>query len=151
MFTCGLGTDQQTYCWGLNNRGQAGQSTGHAFSSPVPVAEAPVFQQLVAGNAHVCGLTVAAEAYCWGENLDGQLGNGEQTGFDPNPTPRPVAGGLRFVSITADGNHTCGLTAEGALYCWGWNKFGQVGDGTAQSAHAAHRHVRVLPVRVVDP
>src|SRR4029450_6082726 len=40
-----------------------------------------------------------------------------------------------FVSLVAGGEHTCGLTDEGAAFCWGSNRFGQLGDGS-MTAHA---------------
>src|SRR5207253_10285641 len=35
--------------------------------------------------------------------------------------PIAVSGGLHFRSISAGLNHTCGVTLEGTLYCWGYN------------------------------
>jgi alpha-tubulin suppressor-like RCC1 family protein len=46
---------------------------------------------------------VAGAAWCWGSN---------------DPTPKPVAGGLAFVSISAGGSD-CGVTITGDGYCWG--------------------------------
>jgi alpha-tubulin suppressor-like RCC1 family protein len=46
----------------------------------------------------------------------------------------------RFVQIAVGGNHTCAVTSGGLIYCWGYNGFGQLGDGTTQN-HS-------LPVRV---
>jgi alpha-tubulin suppressor-like RCC1 family protein len=43
-------------------------------------------------------------------------------------------------AIAAGGSHNCALTSAGAVECWGWNKFGQLGDGT--------RITRVRPVAV---
>jgi alpha-tubulin suppressor-like RCC1 family protein len=51
-----------------------------------------------------------------------------------------VQGGLRFRSIYAGGALTCGVTTEGAEYCWRLNQDGQLGDGTRES--------RSAPVRV---
>src|SRR5439155_23888382 len=60
-----------------------------------------------------------------------QLGNGDAAA---GPFPVAVAGGLRFTAVTAGDSHSCGLTASGAAYCWGYNGsysgFGPLGDGS---------------------
>jgi alpha-tubulin suppressor-like RCC1 family protein len=82
-----------------------------------------------AGDGHTCGLTTRGAAYCWGNNFDGELGDGTMTDSNANG-PQAVIGGLRFASISAGDDHTCGLTTRGAAYCWGDNSDGELGDGT---------------------
>lgn len=78
---------------------------------------------------YTCGLEAQTGlAYCWGDNHSGALGIGEVDGSD---TPVPVGGGLRFRSLSVGDYGNCAIEAVTALaYCWGWNGFGNLGDGT---------------------
>jgi alpha-tubulin suppressor-like RCC1 family protein len=86
------------------------------------------FKQLSAGAYHTCGLTTDSTAYCWGSNDSLQIGD-SSTDATPRLTPAPVAGGLKFTTISAGGFHTCGVSG-GKAYCWGYAKYGELGDGT---------------------
>jgi alpha-tubulin suppressor-like RCC1 family protein len=100
------------------------------------------FTSLAAGYIHTCGLTPAGAAYCWGDNEFGQLGDGTTTDrLTPTPVATPV--GVRFASLDAGWIHSCGLTPEGAAYCWGENSDGTIGDGTTTN--------RLIPTAVTMP
>lgn len=119
-------------------------------SSPTPLQVTGVsFASLSAGAMHTCGLDNSGTAYCWGDNLHGQLGyattemcgdSGTNTVIDPcATTPHPVVTQLRFVSLALGFFHTCGLTADGSVYCWGQNDHGQLGDGTTTDRGSSTR------------
>ncbi len=138
--TCGVTTGGNVYCWGWNEWGQLGDGTTSNRTTPVPVSGGLSFASVIAGNRHTCGATTGGSAYCWGANDNGQLGDGEL--YDFITIPVAVSGGLSFASLTAGGGHTCGLTTAGSVYCWGWNLWGQLGDGTTIE-------YRTTPVRLV--
>ena len=61
-----------------------------------------------------CALDLDSLGYCW----------------DPgHQVAAPVPAELRFASLTVGYFHYCGVTAEGAGYCWGRNSHGQLGAG----------------------
>jgi alpha-tubulin suppressor-like RCC1 family protein len=103
----------------------------------------PVLVAIAAGLQHTCGLTNTGAAYCWGFNDSGQLGTGSST--QPSiALPVPVTGGHSFSVLTAGMAHTCGITTDGAAYCWGNNDFGQLGGGDTTSTHPSSVPVAVL-------
>lgn len=130
--TCGLTTIGDVYCWGYNSNGQLGTGAATPWPSqhptPLPIVGSRTFQAVRAGFQHTCGLTTTGNAYCWGLNQHGQLGTGTAT--TQEPTPLLVTGGHTFMSVSAGGNHTCGVTTAGDAYCWGYNGLGELGTGS---------------------
>jgi len=85
-------------------------------------------------GSHTCA-TTSGGTYCWGYGGDGQLGDGLGT-FTSDSVARLVSGGLTFTQVSAGGAHTCGLTAGGAAYCWGYNGYGQLGNNSTTRSDA---------------
>jgi len=147
--TCGLTSGGAAYCWGWNADGQLGTGDTTQHLTPVAVAGGLTFASLTAGAHQTCGVTSGGAAYCWGRNDNGQLGStatmSQCTEGGPllscSKVPVAVAGGLTFASLATGDPQTCGVTTGGAAYCWGYNAFGQLGDGTNQS--------RTTPVAVL--
>ena len=119
---CGLGLDGVTYCWWLWIQ----------RTSPTPIGGPDLEFVGETAGGHFCGLDAEGRAYCWGANGLGQLGNG--TFQDSYDVAVPVAGDLRFSSITAGDQYTCGMTFDSEVYCWGMGALGigtREGDGVA--------------------
>lgn len=98
------------------------------------------FTAVSAGPFHNTCATGPLGAFCWGyEGFAGNLGTGAL--LEAATTPVGVLGGERFVAISAGDGYACGLTAEGAPYCWGTAVAGRLGEGSVDS-------VRPRPVAV---
>ncbi|HXV86748.1 MAG TPA: hypothetical protein VD793_08625, partial [Gemmatimonadales bacterium] len=128
---CGLTTGGTAHCWGWNGNGEFGN--GDTFKedyiwNPTAAAGGFTFSSLDAGGYFTCGLTPAGKAYCWGSNFFGQVGSPPTPPWDV-VSPVEVAGGLTFSAISVGRYHTCGRTTGGAVYCWGLNNAGQLGNG----------------------
>lgn len=128
---CGIAASGATYCWGGDLFGELGNGTTMAGSTaPVLVAGALAFTAVTAGRSHTCGLTADGRAYCWGANFAGQLGKGPADTAGAL-TPVAIAADLRFISLSAAFDNTCGVTTAGTPLCWGDNQWGQLGNGSA--------------------
>ena len=139
--SCGVTTAGKAYCWGYNAFGELGDGTYGNMPSmtPVPVAGGLTFASVSAGYISTCGVTTVGTAYCWGNSGYGKLGIDSVTmanscslyvgAREICPTPLPVAGGHTFKMVSAAGFHACGVTTDGAAYCWGDGTSGQLGDG----------------------
>lgn len=128
-FTCAIDGSRNTYCWGANTTGQLGNGSTTASTTPTLQNASPQeFVAITAGEEHACGITSWGSAYCWGYNNVGQLGLGNRATFSVT-TPTAVTGGITFSNISAGRDHTCGVSASGASYCWGQNGDGELGIG----------------------
>jgi len=84
--------------------------------------------QISSNSNSNCAISAAKQAYCWGWNSDGQLGDGTQIKRS-TPTPVDTSGvlsGKKISQISTD-THTCALTTDNGIYCWGDNAQGQLG------------------------
>jgi alpha-tubulin suppressor-like RCC1 family protein len=158
LTTCGIATDDLTYCWGQTFLGQTGTGlaspTQNLVTTPTRVVTLEQFVQLALGVQHACALTADGRAFCWGNNNYGQLGatttvicgNPAQNTVlaDCSKTPIAVNTALRFTALTAGFFHTCGLVANGDVYCWGYNAYGQLGAGDTQAKSGL---VKVISLR----
>lgn len=145
--TCGVTTTGSGYCWGsgyLGKLGGGGAATetqcdlAPCSFSPQQVVGGHAFTSMTAGVAHACAVTAAGAAYCWGSNATGQLGStGTDSSAVPVPVDDPSTGPVTWERLSAGWRHTCGVTTDGAAYCWGEDEFGALGTGTASGQQFA--------------
>lgn len=98
---------------------------------------------VVLGGSHACVIRPDSTVACWGDNFSGQLGIGKFTqhafvpdrGFvSPQIFPTTVAGLANVKKIAAQYGFTCALIEDGTVKCWGYNKVGSLGNGTADNS-----------------
>ena len=126
---CALFTSGAVKCWGNNVAGQLGDgtTTGRAAPTQVSGLNAGVVQ-ITAGNSHTCAKLSTGALVCWGQNAYGQLGDGTST---TRTTPTAVPGLTSLVTqVSAGDYHTCAVLDTGSATCWGYNLYGQLGNGT---------------------
>jgi alpha-tubulin suppressor-like RCC1 family protein len=127
LHTCAV-SEGKVYCWGDNSAGQLGTGNKTAANrASTTVSGIDNAEQVTAGAQHSCALLADGSVECWGENGRGQLGEGSTTDFT-----RPVAAEdlpEAAIGLCAGAQHSCALGESGAVYCWGDNTTGQLGNG----------------------
>jgi len=126
--TCALTAAGDAYCWGDNYAGQVGAAALGVITTPTLVSGGFTFSFLKAGPDRTCGIVRGTGTLrCWGNTF----------GIVPDSIAAPafVAVSMHNVAATTFVD-LCGVTAAGAVYCWGDNRYGQlgVGDSTNRAA-----------------
>lgn len=131
---CAVRSDHTLWCWGANGDGQLGRGTIGTSASTMQqvVALGTGVAMAAPGEYHTCALRTDGTAWCWGRNFNGQLGNDTATSsltpvqvkLDADRTLGDVAW------ISAGEAQSCAVTTSGAVFCWGANWNGRLGDGT---------------------
>ncbi len=136
--TCAVTVGGSVYCWGDNTYGQLGNNSIKNSTTPVKVINGnnvfddfPAVKNISLGMYHTCAVTKSEDLYCWGRNDYYQLGSGDNNN---KLYPTKVIGEngdsfLNILSVSAGDNHTCAITKDGNLYCFGKNDYYQLGTG----------------------
>jgi len=125
-----------------------------ALGSPVAAAgaaDSPVVG-LSAGDNHTCAVSDSGLVRCWGDNSFGQLGNPDYDATD-HPVDVPMPGDARIVQVAAGAFHTCALSNDARVFCWGYNGWGSLGIGSftneATPQFVTLAPTTAVPVRIV--
>ncbi|WPB82003.1 hypothetical protein KYC5002_23175 [Archangium violaceum] len=133
-----LKRDGTVWTWGYNGYGQLGDGTATARYLPVNVPGISGVKLAVGGYYYTAVLKQDGTVWGWGDNYMGQLGDGTKT---QRRTPVQVSGLGNITAITAGCNGTTlAVKQGGTVWAWGWNAYGQIGDGTTTE--------RLSPVQV---
>jgi alpha-tubulin suppressor-like RCC1 family protein len=126
--SCARLADGTLRCWGDNEYGRLGNGTTTDSFVPVTVTGISTANALAPGSNHTCTALADGTLRCWGRNSLGALGDGTTT---DSSTPVTVLEISTATSIApgGSGHHACARLADGTLRCWGYNPWGQLGNG----------------------
>jgi cysteine-rich repeat protein len=138
--TCALLESGAVRCWGGALYGQTGHSNTVTIGDnelasaggDIKVDAMLKSTQITAGEYFSCALLEGGKIRCWGYGLNGTLGYGNSNNIGDNEFPSvagPVNLGLDALAIAAGRRHTCALTTNKSVRCWGLNANGQLGYG----------------------
>jgi alpha-tubulin suppressor-like RCC1 family protein len=142
---CALLTSGGVDCWGAGGNGELGDGSFSDSATPVPV-EGVGGTDTLGGVASLTGSTdtlcarlATGKVDCWGDGFFGELGNGvfyNGQGNHGSATPVQVDGlggsGVlgSVASLAGSVNSFCAVLASGAVDCWGYGYYGDLGNGS---------------------
>jgi alpha-tubulin suppressor-like RCC1 family protein len=120
------------YCWGADYDGQLGDGvmSSNGVSTPGLVGLAGRVTDLAIQDSHGCAVVQGGTVECWGHNVYGEIGSTTVAMGDYALSPVGVQGlPTTATSVVTGSFHTCALLTDGTIWCWGWESFGQLGNG----------------------
>ena len=92
------------------------------------------FIEIAGGSTHSLALKNNGTVWAWGKNTFGQLGyrtkrSGIALSMISSTTPAQVSGLSDMTAIAAGGSNSMALKSDGTVWAWGFNEYGQLGDG----------------------
>ena len=122
------------WAWGDNWAGQLGDGTTTQRKVPIQVSGLTGITQVSGGVYFSMALKSNGTVWAWGASWNGQLGNGTTSYNSSDYTPTQISTLSGIVDIFAgtdeDDASALAVDGNGALWAWGGNYFGQLGDGS---------------------
>jgi alpha-tubulin suppressor-like RCC1 family protein len=140
-----LSADGKVWAWGHGTSGQLGNGGAQSLTYPVRVTKSDGtdligVKAIAAGLYHSVALTSDGKVWAWGRNDRGQLGTGN-TQWKYRATQVTALSDIVAISVAAGGYSSLALDDDGAVWTWGDNQYGQLGDCTSTP-------MRTTPVQV---
>ncbi len=138
---CVVEHDGTVWCAGDNGGQQIGSGSSSSAFVQISDATGPIGDAVAvaAGDAHSCAIRAGGTVWCWGTGGDGQLGNNSNNS-SATAVQVVTSGGqplANVVEIAAADRFVCARDMAGAVWCWGKNSDGQLGDGTLNGRSTA--------------
>ena len=166
--TCAILDNGAVSCWGRGSGGQLGNGATSDIFTPTLTSSLGTGRTAVAlssGAYHTCAILDNGDVSCWGMGFNGRLGNGGTsdkltptltsslgTGRTAALSERDFDGDGTFnifqahsnldyreSTLSSKGIHTCAILDNGAVSCWGYGYFGQLGNGGTSNKNT-HAH-----------
>ena len=148
--TLAIKTDGSIWAWGNNDYGQLGNgtTTGYGVANPTPsqIGAATNWASVSAGNGYTLAIKDDGSLWGWGHNNYGLVAGGFIGTESSNYIPVQIDTDTDWSSVSAFSNHTMAIKTNGSLWAWGYNKSGQLGDGTTDDRNTP---VKILPIDTV--
>jgi alpha-tubulin suppressor-like RCC1 family protein len=127
-----VASDGTVWAWGNNDYGQLGDGTNISRARGIQVAglAGRTITSVSAGAYHSLAVDSDGTVWAWGDNRYGELGIGTMSG-EAFPTQVTGLPGTPITSVSASAFHSVAVAADGTLWSWGDNRFGELGDGTS--------------------
>ena len=133
--TLAIKTDGTLWAWGRSAEGELGLGQAAADAQhidvPTQVGSASDWVEVVCGQNYTLARKGDGTLWAWGRNTDGQLGLGDAAVGTDCVEPTAVTTTLAASSLAAGDTFALALTDAGALWSWGSNNSGELGDGRA--------------------
>ncbi len=120
-------------CWGWNVLARVGDGTTENRPTPVTLAGLGDVAEVYSGPFAGCVIRVGGGVTCWG--FRDIVVPGADSDAGQNLLPRAVAGVDSAVAIAGGWYHLCALHTDGAVTCWGQNRFAQLGRENPSPSH----------------
>ncbi|MFV8257430.1 hypothetical protein ACNQKP_06480 [Bdellovibrio bacteriovorus] len=133
---CGLTESGDVWCWGSNYRSRRGASSGSvSWQSSNQVAMPVKAKKVKVATDSSCALGVDDNLYCWGVGLPSATNQYELT--ESYVPQRMDNFGETITDFQLGEIASCAITASTRIKCWGFNRFGEIGNGFWGDAYLA--------------
>ncbi|XP_063493238.1 probable E3 ubiquitin-protein ligase HERC4 isoform X11 [Symphalangus syndactylus] len=122
--------DGTVYTCGCNDLGQLGHEKSRKKPEQVVALDAQNIVAVSCGEAHTLALNDKGQVYAWGLDSDGQLGLLGSEECIRVPRNIKSLSDIQIVQVACGYYHSLALSKASEVFCWGQNKYGQLGLGT---------------------